>query len=324
MVLNPKIPALVLAPMEGVTDARMRAWLTRTGFYDYCVTEFIRVSETALSEKHFKRTVPELSPQEKNQSMSYTSCGVPVLIQLLGGDPQKLAQTALHAYQAGAIGIDLNFGCPAPTVNRNDGGATLLKYPHRIEAIVRAVRDILPAHVTVSAKLRLGFDDPAAIDENSKRAEQGGAQWITIHGRTKTQGYTRPAYWKPIGKVSQSLSIPVIANGEIWTVDDLKQCQEETQCIHFMIGRGALSNPIAAAQMRTHLGQSPVTVENPIHVPEDLNPKEWANFFEHYGGEAARLKQWTRYLAHQKPVPWWNTIKLAGTAEEIIDLLRKL
>jgi tRNA-dihydrouridine synthase C len=165
-----------------------------------------------------------------------------------------MALSAQVAVARGAQGIDINFGCPAPTVNRHDGGATLLKFPERIEAIVRAVRSAVPIEYPVSAKLRLGWDDPRAIIENSERAARGGASWITIHGRTKMQGYTPPAYWKPIAAARRNLSIPVVANGEIWSLDDLKRCEDESHCRHFMIGRGALARPSFVSECAHYLG----------------------------------------------------------------------
>src|SRR6185436_17754692 len=142
-----------------------------------------------------------------------------------------------------ATAIDLNFGCPARTVNRHDGGATLLKHPHRIREIVRAVREALPAHVPVSAKMRLGWDSIEPIRENAAMAAEGGASWITIHGRTRVAGYAPPIFWEPIGRIRESLGIPVVANGDTWTLDDFRRCRDATGCIHFMLGRGALANP---------------------------------------------------------------------------------
>jgi len=318
--LNPKIPAIVLAPMEGITDAPMREMLTRTGYYDYCVSEFIRVSETVIPPKIFKRHVPELNSNAK------TTSGIAVQIQILGGNAERLTQSALHAIEAGAQGIDLNFGCPAPTVNRHDGGATLLKYPERIEEIVRTLRDRIPAKYPVSAKLRLGFDDPKAVYENARRAEQGGASWITIHGRTKTQGYIPPAYWQPIGEVKRALSIPVIANGEIWTIEDFNRCREETGCIHFMIGRGALAVPNLAREMRHALGIPRITTPNPITFPENTLAQGWADIFEIYYSvepSSKKIKQWTRYLAQKRTLSWWNEIKAIESSQEILSRMKR-
>lgn len=320
MFLKPDTPAVILAPMEGVTDAPMRDLLTRTGFYDYCVSEFVRVSVNVLNSKTFRKHIPEV------ETGSRTSSNIPVQIQILGGDPDRIAESALQAIEAGATGIDLNFGCPAPTVNRHDGGATLLKYPDRLEKIVRTLRDTVPSHLPVSAKLRLGFDDPEAIHENARRAEQAGASWITIHGRTKTQGYIPPAYWKPIGQVKRALSIPVVANGEIWTIEDFRRCREETGSIHFMIGRGALAMPNLAREMRKELGLSVIDVPNRFVFPEGVDPVEWANVFEEFAKlqpTEKRLKQWTRYVASKREVSWWESIKGLGSTTEILMYLRQ-
>ncbi len=320
MFIKKNTPAVILAPMEGVTDAPMRAFLTRTGYYDYCVSEFIRVSENALGPKIFNKHVPELNHSAR------TSSGTPVQVQILGGDPEKLARSAISAIEAGAMGIDLNFGCPAPTVNRHDGGATLLKYPHRIEAIVRAVRDAVPSSYPVSAKLRLGFDDPSVIEENARRAEQGGASWIAIHGRTKTQGYTPPAYWLPIGKAAKNVSIPVIANGEIWTIDDFKRCRDETGCIHFMIGRGALALPNLAREIRKELGITPVSTPDPLQFPENTNAQAWGKIFEAFAElqpSSKRIKQWTRYLVSKQKTEWWDEIKSLESTSEILIRLKQ-
>lgn len=322
MFLKRDTPSVILAPMEGVTDAPFREFITRTGYYDYCVSEFVRVSGNVLNSKVFKRHIPELLHNSKTQA------GTPVQIQLLGGDPDRLAESALNALEAGAMGIDLNFGCPAPTVNRHDGGATLLQYPDRLEKIIRTVRDRVPSHLPVSAKMRLGFADPEAIYENAKRAEQAGASWITIHGRTKTQGYIPPAYWKPIGKVKQSVSIPVVANGEIWSIEDFRKCREESGCIHFMIGRGALARPTLAKEIRKELGlELSVSGGKAFEFTEDLNPRTWASIFTQYAElqpSEKRIKQWVRYLAHQRPVSWWDPIKGLGSTREILNFLSQL
>ena len=304
--------------MEGVTDAPMREFLTRTGLFDYCVSEFIRVSGHVVPAKVFLRDCPELNHGAK------TNSGIPVQVQLLGGDPSRLTESALAAIEAGACGIDLNFGCPAPTVNRHDGGATLLKYPERLEAIIRTIRDAVPAHLPVSAKMRLGFDDPNAIYENARRAEQAGASWVAIHGRTKTQGYQPPAYWKPIGEVKRALSIPVIANGEIFTIEDFRQCREETGAIHFMIGRGALANPMLPRLMREELGLPIIAVPNPIQLPENADASAWAKTFREYARvqpSDKRIKQWVRYLASKQKVFWWDHLKTLQSVDAILEYL---
>jgi tRNA-dihydrouridine synthase C len=310
--------------MEGVTDAPMRALLTENPGFTHCVTEFLRVSQIALPKKVYPRHAVEL------RSGSRTQAGVPVIFQLLGGNAERLALSAARAVEMGAAGIDLNFGCPAPTVNSHDGGAAILRSPCRVEEIVGAVRKAVPAHIPVSAKLRLGWDDPNAIYENAARAEAGGAAWITIHGRTKMQGYTPPAYWGPIGEVIRQRSIPVIANGEIWTLADFHRCREETGAEHFMLGRGALANPRLAPQIAHALGILP----DPSHA-FPAQP-EWQQllhrFLElsdplqgknpHYS--LRRVKQWMRYVAMKQPFAGFEEIKRLENPAELPSLIKRL
>lgn len=228
---------LFLAPMEGVTDWAMRDLLTSLGGIDQCVTEFLRVTDKLHPYKVFLRNCPELA------SGSRTRSGTPVFVQLLGGQAGPLAENALRAHEMGALGVDLNFGCPAKTVNRHDGGASLLKSTERIYNIVHSVRSAVPATTPVTAKVRLGFDDPSQSLDNVKACEDAGATWVTVHCRTKTDGYKPPAYWEWIPKIKEKTKVKIIANGEIWSVADLKKCQEITGCTDFMIGRAALRTP---------------------------------------------------------------------------------
>ncbi len=228
---------LHLAPMEGVTDFVMRDLLTKIGGIDHCVTEFLRVTNQLLPESVFYKNCPELLTQSK------TKAGTPVFLQLLGGQAEPLAENAARAASLGVAGIDLNFGCPAKTVNRHDGGATLLKSSDRIFNIVATVRKNVPPNIPVTAKIRLGFDTPSVCIENAQAAEAGGAQWLTVHCRTKTDGYKPPAYWEWIPKIKGHVKIPIVANGEIWAISDFKRCYEVTKCEDYMIGRGALRDP---------------------------------------------------------------------------------
>jgi tRNA-dihydrouridine synthase C len=184
------------------------------------------------------------------------------------------------------------------------------------------VRDQVPPQYPVSAKMRLGFDDPSVIDENAKRAEQGGANWITIHGRTKTQGYIPPAYWEPIGRVSQSLSIPVIANGEINSIESFRRCREITGCIHFMIGRAALSRPSLTRAIRKEMNL-PIHAEG-MEFPNTPEPLFWAKTFLEYSKfqpQVNRLKQWARYLHSQKSMDGFDEIKSLDSVEKILNYL---
>ena len=246
-MLSLSLPAVILAPMEGLTDAPMRAVLSAAGGFTFCVSEFVRVSHTVLGANVFRKRVPELVCGARTPS------GLPVQVQILGGDPGRMAESAVNAVAAGATAIDINFGCPAPTVNRHDGGATLLKDPPRVRAVVRAVRDAVPTDIPVSAKMRLGWDRTDTIFETSAMAAEGGASWITIHARTRTQGYAPPVNWELIGKVRERLRVPVVANGDMHSLADFRRCREITGCVHFMLGRGAVADPGLAGQVAGHL-----------------------------------------------------------------------
>ncbi len=236
---------------------------------------------------------------------------------------------AQRAVELGAGAIDINFGCPAPQVNRNDGGASLLRYPERLRGIVAAVRKAVPPHIPVSAKLRLGWETPDAIFRNAEEAALGGASWITIHARTKKQGYAPPAYWNYIGEVKKQLKLPVVANGDIWTFEDFLRCRDETQCQHFMIGRSALANPGLALAISRELGikrdlsRSSFT-ENPLAAWIPLLQR-FAEVSEPYsqGNQyiAARIKQWLKMAYLRKQFPWFEQIKLCKTVDEIFEVL---
>ncbi len=299
--------------MEGVTDAPMRSLLGELGAFDLAVSEFIRVSHEIPPAKVFLKHVPEL------KTGCRTAQGMPVAIQILGGDPGRMAQSALVAVSLGALAIDINFGCPAPTVNRHDGGATLLKYPSRIESIVAAVRGAVPSHLPVSAKLRLGWDCRDSIDENAEAAASGGASWITIHGRTRIQGYAPPAYWEPIGRVRARLKIPVIANGEIFSLEDFKRCREVTGSEHFMLGRGALGDPQLTLAIAKELGKE---------IPEH-SILSWSERLERFLVHSApfpqssphynlrRIKQWLSFAQKTGHIDWFDRVKRSESIEEI-------
>ncbi|MBY0456321.1 MAG: tRNA-dihydrouridine synthase family protein, partial [Gemmataceae bacterium] len=311
-MIDPDRPALVLAPMEGVTDAPMRAVQGLCGAFTHAVTEFLRVSHAVPPKHVFRDHAPELDTQAR------TLTGLPVQLQLLGGDPDLMAASAARAHELGATAIDLNFGCPAPTVNRHDGGAALLRHPKRIRHIVRAVRDALPPSVPVSAKLRLGWDSTDPIRENAGMAAEGGAAWITIHGRTRVAGYAPPIFWEPIGEVRERLGIPVVANGDIWTPADFRRCREVTGCRHFMLGRSALANPRFPRWVATELGLLPrdesTEPDGPFDWVDQLRELvAWSRRFDlpHSGKNAGRLKQWLRLASQFGDFPHFDRIKRA-------------
>lgn len=301
---------VILAPMQGVLDPFVRQLLTEVNDYDLCITEFVRVVDQLLPEKVFYRLCPEL----KNQG--FTSSGTPVRVQLLGQHPEYLAENAIRAIELGSHGIDLNCGCPSKTVNGSNGGAALLKQPGLIYRATQALRQAVPSEFPVSVKVRLGWDNISQAFEIADAVEQGGATEITVHGRTKTDGYRADRInWKKIGKVRECLSIPVIANGEIWHWQDGQDCLSQTGCQDLMVGRGALNIPNLSHVLKSNAEKMPWREIQKILQKYAKVENEYDSGFYH----VARIKQWLRYLnkEYDEANQEFDKIKTCQTAEDL-------
>jgi len=240
-------PVRLLAPMEGLTDPLMRQILTQIAAdlgrpYNWSVSEFIRVTQHVLPAHVFYKYVPELRHDAK------TACGTPIHLQLLGSEAQLMADNAAYAAELGAPAIDINFGCPAKTVNSHRGGSVLLDEPETMYQIINAVRQAVPDNIPVSAKIRLGYTDTSRMDDIRGAINDSGTDWLTIHARTKTQGYKPPAYWDKIQSFN-ALDIPIIANGEIWNAEHAQNCMAQAGTEHLMLGRGAVTRPDLVARV---------------------------------------------------------------------------
>ena len=290
---------ILLAPMEGLLDFVLRDVLTRVGGIDRCVSEFIRITDQLLPERVFTRIVPEL------HNGGRTFAGVPVRAQLLGSDPMCMAENAARLAALGPAGIDLNFGCPANVVNRHGGGAALLKEPETILAIVAAVRRAVPAHLPVSAKMRLGYSDDSLALECALAIADGGADELVVHARTKAQAYRPPAYWERIADIRAVVAIPVVANGEIWTVDDARRCRAASGCDRLMIGRGAVTDPGLGLAIKASMGG--LSQDGPAGVGWQQLVPLIADFWSivcsrlDARSRAGRLKQWLNFLRRRFP-----------------------
>ena len=287
---------LLLAPMEGLIDHSLRDVLTRVGGYDRCVSEFIRITDQLLPERVFVRLMPELL------TGSRTAAGVPVRAQLLGSDPVCLAENAARLADMGAEGIDLNFGCPAKTVNRHRGGAVLLDEPELLGRIVSTVRRAVPAHLPVSAKMRLGHLDNTRMLDAARAIAGAGAGELVVHARTKAQGYRPPAFWPLIATIRGAVAIPVVANGEIWSLADALRARAESAGTALMLGRGAVADPGLAWAIRSHdlcaTGAAPARADIGW---DELLPQlalYWARIAGHTAPRhrAGRIKQWLNLL----------------------------
>jgi len=235
--------------MEGVIDALTRELLTLEAGFDWTVTEFVRVIDARLPPRVFYKHCPELLHSLKQLPVA-TPSGVPVHLQLLGSDPATLAVNARQALELGASSIDLNFGCPAKLVNRHDGGAALLRNPERVFNAVRAVATALDGEIPVTAKIRLGFSNRLQAVACAQAVQAGGASQLVVHGRTRDEGYRPPAHWEWIGRLRRHVDIPVVANGDIWTLEDYWKARTLSGCRDVMLGRAALADPWLAPRIR--------------------------------------------------------------------------
>lgn len=298
---------ILLAPMEGLADPLMRQILTAVGGYDWGICEFVRVTESVLPNRTFLRTCPELTQGSR------TDAGTPIRVQLLGSDPHYLAANARRLVKHRPAGVDINFGCPAPTVFRHRGGSALLGEPELLHAIVSAIRAEVPREIPFTAKMRLGIKDHSLAIACAQAIEAGGADELIVHGRTKVDGYKPPARWHLIDEVRCAVSLPLIANGEVWTVDDFRNCQQQSGCADVMLGRGALADPLLPRRIRGELPAESAANEVlwPMLVP--ALAEFWLGVRlrvrpVHAGG---RIKQWLMLLRRHYRV-----------AEELYALLR--
>ncbi|MDQ8935469.1 tRNA dihydrouridine synthase [Acinetobacter rudis] len=305
---------LILAPMEGLTDPIMRDVLTHVGDFDWCVTEFIRITDSILPDHIYYSYCPEL----KNNGQ--TAAGTPVHVQFLGNNPDMLAANAVKAVQLGAPAIDLNFGCPAKTVNRHRGGSILLDEPDVVHQLVKAVRDAVPHHIPVSAKMRLGYMDRNFTLENAHAIEDAGASWLTVHARTKAEGYTPPAYWEQLAPIRAALKINVIANGEIWNNQDAKQCRIESNCQDLMLGRGAVTTPDLSLNIRQNRDTASIVWKDLL----DLQLRFINGPSKTEIGMLGRYKQWLGMMSKHYPEAkqLWDEIKRLKKLDEIIEKIK--
>ncbi len=232
------VPRLYLAPMEGLGSYPFRQAIQTIGGFDEACTEFIRMPINAHPESLIKR----YDPHELGNT--------PIAAQLMGSNPETMAKACFLLEQKGAPRVDLNCGCPSNTVTGRGAGSSLLKTPNLLFDVTKAMKQSVS--IPVSVKLRSGFEDTSLLKENLLAAQEAGADFITLHPRTKIEGYKPPAHWNLIAFAKDLLSIPVVGNGDIVTLSDALEMLKQTHCDALMIGRGAVQNPWIFSEIKSY------------------------------------------------------------------------
>ncbi len=229
-------PPIVLAPMEGVTDRAFRTLVRSLGGCGLAVTEFVS-SEGLTREVEASWRMAEVDPTEH-----------PVSIQIYGRDPKRMAQAAAYCEEIGADIIDINLGCPSKTVTTGCAGSALMREPELSEEIFAAVYEAIRIPLTV--KMRLGWNhEQLNAPDIAQRAVRQGAQMITVHGRTKSDGYKGSARWDMVGEVKQAVDVPVLVNGDIIGPEQARRALELSGADGVMIGRGVMTDPWTLARI---------------------------------------------------------------------------
>lgn len=271
-------PYLILAPMEGVGDRSFRKAMASVGGFDEAVRDFLRVPRNA----HVKSLAKVYDPNELHP--------IPLAAQIMGSEPDLLAEMAQELESRKAQRIDLNCGCPSNTVTGRGAGSSLLKDPSYIFEAARAI--VKAVSIPVTAKLRSGYEDTSLFKENLLAAQESGIAYLTLHPRTKVEGYAPPANWDLIAEAKSILKIPVVGNGDILSVKDAVRMLQQTQCDGLMIGRGSIINPFIFKEIKAHFAEEiyqPKLSDLIGHIetylaeiPVDLHEKSKINKFKQF------------------------------------------
>lgn len=227
------------SPLSGVTDLVFRRLVRRYAPHSMMYTEMVSATEI-----HHLKELPKIMEIDPNEQ--------PISIQLFDCRPDFIAEAAQKAVTEGAKTIDINMGCPVNKITKKGGGSSLLRQPEIAQMLVKEA--VKAVDVPVTVKTRIGWDDAEiTILDFAKRMEDAGASMITIHGRTRAQGYNGSAQWEWIKKVKDVLSILVIANGDIFSVESAIKCLTETGADGVMCSRGTLGYPFLVGEIEHFL-----------------------------------------------------------------------
>jgi tRNA-dihydrouridine synthase len=311
--LPEKRPALVLAPMQDVTDLPFMRIIARRGAPDWFVTEYFRVHPDSCLNRYILRSIVE------------NETGRPVFAQMIGRDLPSLIRTAQELAKYEVAGIDLNLGCPAPIVCRKDAGGGLLRNPETVNRLIGSLREAIPGRFTV--KTRLGYTTDAEFPNLLEIFRSHAIDGLTIHGRTVVERYQTPVHSDRVRTAVELMPCPVIANGNVVDVQTGLSYLAKTGAAGLMVGRGAIRNPWIFSQLSAAMGSGFA----PAPTYRDL----WEYVLELYDeiaretpkfnplAHVQRMKKTLAYISHGLEGEFEYDMRRAKTPEEFQEICRR-
>lgn len=306
-------PALVLAPMQDVTNLAFMRVIARRGAPDWFVTEYFRVHAHSRLEPAIVRSITDNQTQR------------PVFAQMIGQDIPELIRTARELEQLPVAGIDLNLGCPAPVVCRKNAGGGLLRDPDRMDRILGSLREAIQGAFTV--KTRVGFEDPAEFQGLLEIFSRHDIDGLSIHGRTVRERYQTPVHPDCVRMAVDALGCPVIANGNVVDVATGRAYHQRSGAAGLMIGRGAIRNPwifqqlAAAWEGREAASPSHRGLLAYLEELYEESARERSNYQPLAHVQA--MKKTAAYISHGLKGPFEHEIRRAGTPQEFFAICRR-